>query len=39
MIHRILVSTSLWYLNVYIVMNKRYKTKNYMLYWCVYFIV
>jgi len=26
-------------LNIFIVMNKSYKTKNYMLHWCVYFIV
>jgi len=39
MILRILVSTSLCHLNIFIVMNKSYKTKNYMLHWCVYFIV
>jgi len=38
-IHRTLVSTSLCHLNIFIVMNKSYETKNYMLHWCVYFIV
>jgi len=38
MLHRILVSTSLCYLNLFVVMNKNYKIKNYMLHWCVYFI-
>jgi len=32
MMHRILVSTSLCYLNIFIVMNKNYKTKYYMLH-------
>jgi len=29
----------LCYLNILIVMNTNYKTKNYMIHWCVYFIV
>jgi len=32
--HRILVSTIMFYLNIYAVTNKNYKTKNYMLHWC-----
>jgi len=37
--HHTLVSTIRFYLNLYVVTNKSYKTKNYMLYWCVYFLV
>jgi len=34
-----LVSTILFYLNIYVVTNKNYKTENYMLHWRVYFLV
>jgi len=33
------IDTSLCHLNVIIVMNKNYETTNYMIHWCVYFIV
>jgi len=37
--HRTLVSTILFYLNIYVVTNKSYKTKNYVLHWCVHSLV
>jgi len=33
------IDTSLCYLNIFIMMNKIYETTNYMIHWCVYFIV
>jgi len=33
---RIVVSTNLFYLNIYVVTNKSYKTKNRVFHWCVF---
>jgi len=38
-IHRTLVSTSLRHFYTSFAMNKNYKIKDYMLHWCVYFMV
>jgi len=33
------IDISLCYLKIFIMMNKSYETTNYMIHWCVYFIV